>query len=108
MLVSAFYNGGLSALVSGWSSPTIRTIYILEIAMCIVSIAVGLFVPYRRLKNIIISGVGIVGLMLILYTICIGLRSDAEILIPFIGEILLLSAVVALVISLLKRKTTCD
>lgn len=106
MLTALCYYQDLSRLLSGWSSPTLQTFYLIEIALWIVGILAGRLVPHSRLRTAVCVAVGIVGLLMFLWPICFGLSSDAGVPVPFLGESLLLGAVLALCIPAQKKRHT--
>lgn len=102
MIHIIFYNKSADVLLYGWSSPALRIIMGIEIIAIIVGITVGIFTPKNRLTNIFIFMVGVVGLLFVLKNIMFGLNSDTEILLPFVGESLLVGATIAFCMRLRK------
>lgn len=97
MIHAVFYNG-IDVLFYGWSSPTLRIIFIAEIVAAIIGMLVGIVFPLKRMTIILISIFDGVGLLLVLKNLLFGMSSDAYILVPFIGEVLVVGTSIALLI----------
>lgn len=102
-MIHAIFYSGLGILLTGWESPALRIIFMVEIITSVIGILFGLLSAPKQIPKIILAIIFGIGLLLILKNVFFGLESDAFILIPFIGEILSVSSGIALLILLLKR-----
>lgn len=103
MIHIIFYNKSVDALLYGWNTPTLRMIMSIELLFIFIGIAIGILAPKNKISSILIFVVGGIGLLFILKNIIFGLSSDAEILLPFAGEILLVGATIAFCVRVRNR-----
>ncbi len=102
-MIYAICCSGIGVLLSGWSEPALRPIFITETALVLLGILFGLLTAPKRSIVIILGSVAGAGLLLILKNLMFGISSDAFILIPFLGEILFFSAGAALLTAFLRK-----
>ncbi len=102
-MIHAVIYSGPEILLTGWNSPTLRIIFLIEIIFLALGILLGTISTQKRSITLALVSVCIVGLLFILKNLLWGVSSDAFILIPFIGEILFVSSGIALLIIFLKK-----
>ena len=94
---------GIGALLSWTDSPALQFIVIMEVALMVLGVLLGLFAKPKRWLTITLASLAALGLLFILKAYFIGLSSDWYIAFPFIAEALCVGAVVALIIFAIKR-----
>lgn len=101
MLHAIFYNG-VSVLRFGWSNPVLRIVFCAELTMIAVGVIIGWCLD-GRITRVLLILLNVVGLLIIMKNAIWGMSSDAYILLPFVGEILVVgTAVTALTIYIKK------
>lgn len=106
MISAMFYSeNGLGILLSGWESEFPRLIFTLEILAIVLGVIMGLLLPPLRIIKGIFLACTVFGLLLILKCCIFGLSSDAEIVYPYAGEILTVSAGLNLLTMIVKERS---
>lgn len=106
MCHAIFYNG-IDVLFYGWQVSTLRIIFIAEIIIAVIGVLVGIVAPKKRMTTILLAILDGVGLILVLKNQLFGLSSDAYILVPFVGEMLIVGTSIALLILRIKGNRKC-
>ena len=104
MIYSIFHSeNGLGILLSGWESEFLRLVFTVENLAIALGVIMGLLLPpLRVIKGISLAFIAF-GLLLVLKCCIFGISSDAEIVYPYAGEILTVSAGLHLLTMRLKK-----
>ncbi len=105
MLYSCFASeAGFGILQTGWGSETLRFFFLLEIVLTAIGIFAGMAkLPHKPFMTAVVC-LGVLGCLMLCKTILFGLRSDAWIFLPFVGEALFVSAAAAVLVHYAKRR----
>ena len=105
MIQAVLYNG-IGALLSWIDSSSLQFIVIMEVALLVLGILLGLLVKPRRWLTIALASLAVIGLLVVLKVYFIGLSSDWYIVVPFIAEAVCVGAVAALIVFAIRRTRT--
>ncbi len=102
-MIQAVIYSGIGALLSWTDSPALQFIVIMEVALMVLGVLLGLFARPKRWLTIALVSLAVLGLLVVLKSAIFGLSSDAYVAFPFIGEAVCVGAVVALIVFAIKR-----
>lgn len=102
MAIAALY-GGLSIFQNIWNVPFLRIVFFAEIAAIVIGTAIGSIIR-GKVASIVLISLGVIGLIAVFVSLTWGVASDAYILIPYVGEDLLLGSVLSLFVMSLKKR----
>lgn len=105
MIQAVLYNG-IGAILSWIDSPTMRFVAIMEVALLVLGVLLGLLAKPKRRLTIALASLAVIGLLVVLKVYFIGLSSDWYIAVPFIAEAVCVGAVAALIVFAIRRTRT--
>lgn len=105
-MIQVILSSGIGALLSWSYSSALQFIVIMEVALLVLGVLLGLLAKPKRWLTIALASLAAIGLLVVLKAHFIGLSSDWYIIVPFIAEAVCVGAVVALIVFAIRRTRT--
>lgn len=105
-MIQVILSSGISALLSWSYSSSLQFIVIMEVALLVLGVLLGLLAKPKRWLTIALASLAVIGLLVVLKVYFIGLSSDWYIAVPFIAEAVCIGAVASLIVFAIRRTRT--